>query len=314
MTAPAFEKVPERRVRAANERSRLAAGVLSTVGDALFIVPAFALVSAFLLYPIGTSIFRSLYNWSPGYGSPFVGVANYTALAADIAFREILSNEAIYLIGVPIWVVLPLLIALLLHERVPIAGIVRTIIFFPAIASPVILGIYFRAVLAPTGAFNTLLSTVGLGSLSHNWLGDPSLVKPVIISVNAWATAGIGVVIFSAALSAMEPHLLEAAEVEGASWLQKLRFVILPSLRPVVDLYLALMVLTVFVGLFAWVFVLTAGGPGYASTTLDYDIYQRALTYGQFGLAAAESVYLLGIVAIVLLLAHRLRKLRSPGN
>ena len=125
-------------------------------------------------------------------------------------------------------------------------------------------------------------------------------MKPVIIAVIAWATTGIGVVIFSAALSAIEPHLLEAADVEGASTWQKLRFVILPTLRPVIDLYAALMVLNVFVGLFAWIFVLTGGGPGFASTTLDYDIYQHALTYGQFGLAATESVYLLALVAIVL--------------
>jgi ABC-type sugar transport system permease subunit len=112
----------------------------------------------------------------------------------------------------------------------------------------------------------------------------------------------------------MEPHLLEAAEMEGASSLQKMRFVILPALRPVIDLYAALMVLLVFVGLFAWIYVLTSGGPGFASVTLDYDIYQHALTYGQFGLAAAESVYLLAIVAVVVILAHRIRRIRSRGR
>jgi multiple sugar transport system permease protein len=129
----------------------------------------------------------------------------------------------------------------------------------------------------------------------------------VLIFVIAWASAGVGVVIFSAALSALDPTLLEAADVEGASGWQRLRFVVLPAIRPVVDLYFALMVLMVFVGLFGWIYVLTGGGPGYASTTLDYDIYQHALTYGQFGLAAAESVYLFAIVVVIVLLTRRLR-------
>jgi len=86
-----------------------------------------------------------------------------------------------------------------------------------------------------------------------------------------------------------------------------LRFVVLPALKPVVDLYIALMVLMVFVGLFGWIYVLTGGGPGFASTTLDYDIYQNALAYGKFGLASAESVYLFAIVVCVIVLSRRLR-------
>jgi ABC-type sugar transport system permease subunit len=288
--------------------------LLSAGGDALFLLPAAALVGGLLLIPIGSSIFRSFYNWNPGYESPFVGFANYTALAGNITFQQILRNEGVFLLGVPLWVLLPLAIALFLHNRVPIAGLVRTIIFFPAVASPAILGIFFRSVLASDGTLNEILRSVGLGSLTRNWLADPNLVKPVVIAVIAWATAGIGVVIFSSALSGMEPHLLEAAEVEGASSLQKMRYVVLPTLRPVIDLYIALTVLIVFVGLFAWIFVLTHGGPGFASATLDFDIYQHALTYGQFGLAATESVYLLALVAVVLILASRLRKLRNDGR
>jgi multiple sugar transport system permease protein len=285
--------------------------LLAEAGDLLFLAPALGLVGILLLYPIGTSIFRSFYDWQPGYSSPFVGIANYTKLAGSIVFQQIMRNEGEFLIGVPIWVFLPLVIALFLHDRVPIAGIVRTIVFFPAVASPAILGIFFRSVLSGTGLLNTILRDTGLGFLAQNWLSDPGLVKPVIIGVIAWATTGVGVVIFSAALSAIEPHLIEAADVEGASTLQKLRFVILPTLRPVIDLYAALMVLNVFVGLFAWIFVLTGGGPGFASTTLDYDIYQHALTYGQFGLAATESVYLLAVVIVLVVLAQRIRRLRS---
>jgi multiple sugar transport system permease protein len=277
--------------------------------DFLFLVPALVLVGGLLLIPIGIGIVRSLYNWDPGYTSSFVGFANYTELAGSDIFREIMKNEGFYLLAVPVWVVLPLGIALFLFERVPFAGVCRTLIFYPAVASPAILGIFFRGVLAPTGLINSVLRAVGLDGLARNWLSDPHLVKPVLVCVIAWASAGTGVVIFSAALSALDPTLLEAADVEGATGLQRLRYVVLPAVRPVVDLYTALMVLMVFVGLFGWIYVLTGGGPGFSSTTLDYDIYQHALTYGQFGVAAAESVYLLGIVAIIVVLTRRMRKL-----
>ena len=281
----------------------------SQAADFLFVLPAVGLVGGLLLYPIGVGIYHSVYNWHPGYASPFVGIANYTALATDTLFREILRNEAVFLLAVPFWVLLPLALALFLYERVPFAGVARTLIFYPAVASPAILGIFFRGVLAPTGLLNSVLGAVGLDRLEQNWLADPKLVKPVLICIIAWATAGVGVIIFAAALSAMEPSLLEAAEVEGASPWQRIKWVVFPALRPVIDLYVALMVLTVFVGMFGWIYVLTGGGPGYASTTLDFDIYQRALVYGQFGLAAAESVYLIAIVVIVVLLARRLRSL-----
>lgn len=286
---------------------------LSNAADILFIVPAFALVGTVLLFPIGSSIFHSLYDWQPGYTSPFVGLANYTALAGNVFFQQVLKNEGIFLLGVPLWVFLPLALALFLHERVAGSGFIRTLIFAPAVASPAILGIFFRSVLSPTGVLNTILRAVGLGYFARNWLGDQGLVKPVIIAIIAWATLGIGLVIFSAALSAMEPHLLEAADVEGASSWQRLRYVVLPALRAIIDLYLALMVLIVFVGLFGWIYVLTAGGPAYASTTLDYDIYVHALTLGEFGLAAAEAVYLLAIVVFVVAVTRIVRRIHTRG-
>jgi ABC-type sugar transport system permease subunit len=286
----------------------------AAAADALFLAPAAVLVGGLLLLPIGIGLYHSLYNWHPGYASPFVGFANYTELASNALCREILRNEASYLLGVPIWVIMPIVIALFLHDRVPFAGAVRTFIFYPAVASPAILGIFFRGVLAPEGLLNTLLRAVGLKALAQNWLADPTLVKPVLIAVIAWASTGSGVIIFSAALSALDPSLLEAANVEGASGWQRIRFVVLPALKPVVDLYIALMVLTVFIGLFGWIYVLTGGGPGYASTTLDYDIYQHALLYGQFGLAAAESVYLMGFVVVIVLLTRRLRRLGPSAD
>jgi ABC-type sugar transport system permease subunit len=281
--------------------------------EALLVVPLVGLVSLLVIYPAVVGIYRSFYDWNPGYGeTSFVGFDNYVTLARSEVFHEILRNEAVFvLVGVPIFTVLPLAIALLLYERVPFPGVFRTIYFFPGVLSAAIVGILFRAILQPDGLLNETLRSVGLGSLARGWTTDPEMVKPVLIGLLAWASIGVGVVIFSAGLSGVPPELFEAAEIDGASWFQRFRYIMLPSLRPLIEFWFVIQVISVFLFIFGWIYVLTQGGPGYASTTLDYDVYTNAFEFAQFGLASAEAVYLLLIVIVVLLAGFGLRTLRE---
>jgi ABC-type sugar transport system permease subunit len=275
--------------------------VAEQVSDLPFILPIVVLIGVLIALPTVIAIVYSFANWDPGYASPFIGLQNYDVLAKSSDFHTILTNEAFMLLGLPIWVGVPFIIAFLLHERVPAAGVFRAIYFFPAIASPALIGILFTFILAPSGPLDAALGLFGL----HNppqWLVSTDWVKPVLIAVLAWATIGTGVIIFSAGLSAVPEELFEAAEIDGASWWRRLRYIALPSLRNLVELWTVILVITVFVALFPWVFTLTRGGPGYSSTTMDYDIYQQALTFGNFGLAAAEMVVMLCFLALVLFL------------
>jgi ABC-type sugar transport system permease subunit len=275
--------------------------VVEQVSDLPFILPIVVLIGVLIALPTVIAVVYSFANWDPGYASPFIGLQNYEVLAKSANFHTILTNEAFMLLGLPIWVGVPFIIAFLLHERVPAAGVFRAIYFFPAIASPALIGILFTFILAPSGPFDAVLGRFGL----HNppqWLVSTDWVKPVLIAVLAWATIGTGVIIFSAGLSAVPEELFEAAEIDGASWWRRLRYIALPSLRNLVELWTVILVITVFVALFPWVFTLTRGGPGYASTTMDYDIYQQALSFGNFGLAAAEMVVMLCFLALVLFL------------
>jgi ABC-type sugar transport system permease subunit len=281
-------------------RGRRIQSALRGGGEFLFILPAIGLVSLLVLGPASVALVRSLYLWNPGYTSTFVGLDNFRQLADSPIFREILRNEGVFLLGVPIWTLAPLAVALFLYERVALVGLVRSILLFPAVLSPAIVGILFRSVLAPDGTLNSTLKAVGLGSLARQWIDSPSLVKPVLIVVLTWAGMGVGVLIFSAALTGVSPELFEAAEIDGASWLQRFRFIAIPALMPVIVFYVVFQTVSVFLYLFGWIYVLTQGGPGFSSTTLDYDTYQNGIVYGRFGLAAAESVYLLIIVALVL--------------
>jgi ABC-type sugar transport system permease subunit len=124
-------------------------------------------------------------------------------------------------------------------------------------------------------------------------------VKPCIIIILAWANVGLGVAIFTAALTGIKSELIDAAHVAGASSWQRLRYVILPSLYRTVILWGTYQALGVFLWLFGLVYALTSGGPGNSSVSIDYDIFTNTITYGLFGVGAAESVYLLVIVGIL---------------
>ena len=105
---------------------------------------------------------------------------------------------------------------------------------------------------------------------------------------------------FGAALSSVSVELFEAAALDGANFLQRLRYVVIPGIRGTIVLYTVLQVLTVFLFLFAWIYVLTNGGPGFASTTMDFDIFERSMAQGFFGVAAAESIVLVGCVGALI--------------
>jgi ABC-type sugar transport system permease subunit len=284
------------RTRRGARRTELRRGLL----DSIFIWPMLVLIGTFVLVPTGIAIYRSFTNWQPGAESPWVGLANYAELVASDVVHQVAKNEAFYMIGVPLWAGVPLVIALLLYERVPASGLFRLIFFFPAILSPVIIGIVFRALLRPDGIINSILGSIGLESLQHNWIDSASLVKPTLLVVVLWYTMGFGVVLYSAALSAVPPEQFEAAEIDGATWFQRLRFVMLPAILPMFILNFVFSVGTVFL-LFGYIYVLTSGGPGYASASIDFEIYQNSIVNGYFGLAAAESVLLLLTMTVVLI-------------
>lgn len=283
----------------------------AVISELPLVVPAVVVIGVLVAAPTLYVGYRSFFAWTPGARSPFVGVDNYVDLFASDFFRQVLVNQAVLLMGLPLYTVVPLVLALLLHERVPGAGVFRTILFFPAILSPAIVGIMFRVVLAEDGLVNSVFRSVGLDVLAQSWLSDDALVKPTLILVLTWAGLGVGVVIFAAALSALPVELMEAAVIDGANWWQRAWHVVIPELRPTIELWVSFQAIAIFAFSFGWIYVLTSGGPNGASSTLDYDIYQNALVFGFFGLAAAESVVLLGLILLLAAVAALVRRLSS---
>ncbi|MGA8296948.1 MAG: sugar ABC transporter permease [Acidimicrobiales bacterium] len=280
----------------------------------LLLLPIVVLEVAVFLLPLIYITFKSFYNWQPGATSPFVGWTNYTTLFSQGAFWQVVRNQVFYLIGLPLWVLAPLLVAHMLRERVRFAGVLRTIYFIPAVMSPAIVGLVFRSLLADNGPLNASLTKIGLGFLAKPWLTDATLVKPVIIVLVLWGGFGTGVLIFSAALNAVPQEVFEAGRLDGTGFWSELWHIALPSIRPTVLLWTMFQVLAIFLFMFSWIFVLTNGGPGLESTTMDFYVYQTFFTFGFFGAAAAECVVLVIMVivaALVFVLLPRVLRLVS---
>jgi ABC-type sugar transport system permease subunit len=286
-----------------HERPQVARRLPASIGESLFLLPALALVVVLMLIPGVYALVESFFAWNPGYASPYSGLTNYRELFATPAFQAIIRNYVVLLLGLPLWTLLPLVVALALQERVRWPGLFRSIILFPAVLSPAILGILWRSLLQPDGLVNTTLDRFGLSGLAQPWIDSPTLVKPALIFILLWAGMGIGVVIYSAGLAALPTELMEAAELDGAGWWSRLRYIVVPHLRPMIAFYAVYNVIGIFLFSFGYIYVITSGGPGYSSTTFDYDIYENALRFGYYGIAAAESVVLLVIVVGISALA-----------
>jgi ABC-type sugar transport system permease subunit len=169
-------------------------------------------------------------------------------------------------------------------------------VFLPAVFSPVVVGAYYNVVLRYNGPFNAFLEAVGLGALRMQWLNDPGTALLTVVLILIWATLGIGVLIYLAALAQVNPELYDAAELDGANWFQKQRDVTIPQTRRTIEFWFVIVLISTFTTVFPFIYTLSRGGPGYSTYTLDYYVYEAAFFGGSFGYASAIGMVLLIIV------------------
>ena len=264
-------------------------------------MPALILEGVILFLPLAYIAFRSFYDWQPSGVSEFIGFENYAFVFTDPEFWEIVRNQVFYLLGLPLWVISPLLAAYLLKDKVWNAPLFRLIYLLPAVMSPAIVGLVFRSLLATDGTFNAVLDHIGLEWLSQPWLTDAAFVKPVVIIMVLWAGFGTGVLIFTLAFAAIPEDIFEAARLDGARFWQEFYYIAIPGIKNTIVLWTMFQIVAIFLFMFGWIYVLTGGGPGLASATMDFSIYQQFIRFGFYGTAAAQTVVLvLSIIAVPL--------------
>ena len=271
----------------------------------LMLAPSALHLLVFSLGPLAFLAWLSVHEWDvTATTRPFVGLANYRELFTDSYFGNALVNTALYSLYVPVTMLLALVAALVLNQRLRGISVLRAIVFLPYVASYVAIAVVWQWILnGDYGLLNAMLAAVGLHGA--DWLGNPRLALFSVMLVSAWMQAGYHMVIYLAGLQGIPAHLYEAARLDGASAWQRFRHVTLPMLRPV-SLYLFVTGLIWSFHAFTLVYVMTEGGPVHATDVVVYRIYQSAWEFRRFGYAAAMSVVLCVILLVLTLAQWRL--------
>lgn len=268
-----------------------------------FIVPAVAIIIVAQFYPLGYSFYIALVDWTLSRSTEpgaFVGLANYKKMASDgVLLGAVWRTIWFALASTLVQVVLGFILAYVtMGERLSLR-IARTIFILPMVIAPVAVGTIWRMMLsARMGPVNQVLRDIGIPA--PDWLGDPALAMLSIVIIDVWEWTPFVFVIFAAALSSLPSEVLKAAEVDGATSWQILRMIILPMMAPVGLLVVMFRLLDALLTLDV-VFTTTFGGPGFATHTLSFWIYQQGLRYFNISYAAAISwASLIGCMLLVI--------------
>jgi len=279
---------------------------------ALFIAPALALYALFMLIPFANSIYFSLTNWNGATAlKEFVGLDNYIAMFRDPTLYLALRNNVVWIVlGTAAPVVLGLMLALVLWTVPRGALFFRTVFFLPFILPIVVVGLVWGWIYHPLfGVLNRVLATVGLESLGRGWLGDASTALVATLVAAIWGAFGFVTVLLYTALQNVNTDMVDAAKVDGATWFERARFVVIPAIAPVLTLVTAITLIGGF-AVFDFILIMTGGGPGNASTVLGYYAYENGFELNRLGYGSALSMFItvLSLVAAVAFVKFRERE------
>jgi len=279
-------KTPVRRGQLARARRR--AGIVFTLPVALLVV-------GFLAIPIVQTFYYSFTRWN-GITSTWIGPDNYRQLFADSTFWQVVSNNLILLASIPLAILIPLLVAFLLNEHVVGWRFFRSVYFLPTAISWVVIGMVAIRFFASEGILNGTLQTIGLGGIHTDLLSSNSTAIIAVIITFIWSVFGTNTIIFITGMATLDREIYEAARVDGAGAWSTLFYVTIPMLMRFIQFAFILTVITAFTALFSLIFIMTQGGPGFATTTLEFFVFEKGFNTGVFGLAAAIGVVLFVVV------------------
>lgn len=266
-----------------------------------FTFGALALYIVFIVLPGFMGIAYSFTDWN-SYSKEvhFVGLDNFkTIFSGGQNYIDYIKNTLLFtLYTVILKTVIGLFLAVLLHQGIRrLSHIYRVIIYLPVVLPMIAVGLVFRSILNPRrGALNVFFRAVGLEGLALPWLVDPNIALFSVIGVDTWKGAGYIMVILIAGLQSIPQELYEAADIDGAGAITKFRFVTLPLLRPAL---IVVTVLNLLYGLrvFDIVYVLTGGGPGYATDVVFTAVFDE-FSKGRYGVGTALSSVLFVIMTV----------------
>ena len=275
----------------------------------LFLLPSTVLFVAFVLGPIIASFILTCFRWDGLSSGTFIGLDNYRTLFHDPLVHTVLNNTVVFVVGdVAIKMILALVLAVLVHRYLGrvLQTVFRGVIFFPVIISGVAVGIIWQWLMNTSlGLINYYLSVLNLPSVA--WLDSSSTALFSLILVDVWRNIGFSFVVFTAGLQGISSQLYEAADVDGASDWSQFWAITLPLLSPTTYFLLVINLIGAF-QFFDLSYVMTQAGPGDATRTIVYYIYDTGFHFLRFGYASTLSVVLFAILAVLTLIQVRMSR------
>jgi len=266
-----------------------------------FLVPSLLILGVFVIWPMIDAMVTSFTDSSIIGASHWVGIANYSKLVGDAAFLNALRNTAYYaVVTTPVSIVLALGAALLLNQHIPARGFFRAVIFLPFVVSLSIISIAWTFLLDPDiGLVTNWLSMIGLHT--GNGVRDPFWAMPAVMLVGIWRNVGFFMVMYLAGLQSIPRELIDASQIDGATSLQRFRHITWPLLANT-TMFVCIVAAIFAFQAFDQIYVMTNGGPFFATETLVMQIYRIGFMQFQMGYASAISWVLVLIVLALSLL------------
>ena len=288
-----------------------------------YLIPGFVLFTVVILIPLVWNIYLSFTEWRGIKPPIWIGLDNWIELGQDAKFWTSFGNSIAMIVAMVIVpTLLGLLLAAMLFDLVGkkfggrVASFLRATYYLPQILPVAVAAIVIGWILRPeNGALNTVLAAVGLGDLQHNWLGSPDTALLSIMFVMVWVQLGYPVVIFMAALQRVDPELYEAAELDGANWLQRFRWITVSIIRP--EIFVVTLTCTIAaLKVFGPIYTLTRGGPGNSTIVPSYYSYSEFFQNQQVGYGATIATALTVVIVLltIVFIKAQNRAERAEGN
>jgi multiple sugar transport system permease protein len=270
-------------------------------GYAFILAPFLGLV-LFGVGPLVASLGLSLFDYDLMTPPRWVGLGNFRRLLLeDALFHRTLVNTAYFLLGVPVGMALSLAVALALNQGLRGRSWLRAAYFMPHVTSVVAVSLLWMWIFNPEfGLLNAALGRLGIAG--PDWLQDPQWVKPALILMGLWGGVGYTMVLYLAGLQGVPASLHEAAAIDGAGTWARFRHVTWPALTPTTFFIAVMSVMGTF-QMFGQIYLMTQGGPEFASATVMYYLWQNAFEWNRMGYAAALA-WLLGLAIMALTLGQ----------
>jgi raffinose/stachyose/melibiose transport system permease protein len=271
----------------------------------LWILPGILFSVGVIYYAVGDTAWISTLSWDGVSPDPqSVGLNNYVQLAGDAVFWSALLHTVIFCITIIVQLVLGFLFAAVLHSRIKLAGVYKVVLFVPVVIAPAIMAPVFRQVFSPGGIVDASLGAIGLSSWEQPWLAQPSTALIVVMIISVWQWTGFSFLLYYAAMTQVDPSMLEAARLDGAGVARTLWSVVFPNVRGTT----ASLILLGIIGslkTFDIPFLVTGGGPNHSSEFLATYIYQQTISESHAGYGSAIAMVLLALSVVLAIVQNR---------